>query len=370
MEHPPPMAHEELFDPLEIGDIDVAHRVLMAPLTRSRAKQPGDVPHEINATYYVQRAAAGMIIAEATSISPLAKGYAFIPGIHTDEQEAGWKMVVDAVHEAGGTMLLQLFHSGRVGHRDLLPEGEVPVAPSAIRANTKTYTTAESGMVDVDEPRALAAEEIPGIVEEYRAAAERAKRAGFDGVEIHGANGYLLDQFTRDGTNKRTDEYGGDVANRIRFPLMVAEAVAEVFGPGRVGYRISPTGDFNEMSDSDPLNTFATLAHALSELDLAYIHVVEAFGDGERDEASAAAVRNVFDGVYIANGGYTGETGAQRIAEGKADAIAYGTLFISNPDLPHRLRKDAPLAEADPSTFYGGGAEGYIDYPTLESADV
>lgn len=364
------MANDALFDSLEIGAIDVDHRVLMAPLTRSRAKQPGDVPHEINATYYAQRATAGMIISEATSVSPLGKGYAFVPGMHTDAQEAGWKDVVDAVHAAGGIILLQLWHGGRVSHRDLLPEGEVPVAPSAIRAATQTYISADSGMVDVDEPRALTLDEIPGVVAEFRAAAERAKRAGFDGVEIHGANGYLLDQFTRDGTNQRDDAYGGSLENRLRFPLEVARAVADVFGPGRVGYRVSPTGDFNEMSDSDPVNTFAALANALGEMDLAYIHVVEAFGPSARDEASAEAIRNVFDGVYIANGGYTGETGAERVTSGKADAIAYGSLFISNPDLPHRLKTDAPLADPDPTTFYGGGAEGYTDYPDLSQAEA
>ncbi|MDF1701175.1 MAG: alkene reductase [Planctomycetota bacterium] len=362
------MANEALFDKLEIGDLDVPHRVLMAPLTRSRASQPGDVPTAMNATYYAQRATAGLIVSEATSVSPLGKAYAFIPGMHTDEQEAGWKLVVDAVHEAGGLLLLQLFHGGRVGHHDLLPAGEVPVAPSALRAATQTYVSADSGMIDVDEPRALETSEIAGVVEEFRAAAERAKRAGFDGIELHGANGYLLDQFTRDGSNKRTDEYGGSLENRLRFPLEVARAVAEVFGPGRVGYRVSPSGGFNDMQDSDPVGTFAALADALSQLDLAYIHVVEAFGPVERDEASAEAIRNVFDGTYIANGGYTGETGSARVGSGKADAIAYGTPFISNPDLPLRLKTDAPLAEADPATFYGGTEVGYSDYPDLTAS--
>ena len=360
------MSHDALFHPLEIGAIDVPHRVLMAPLTRSRAGQPGDVPTELNATYYAQRATAGLIISEATCVSPMGKGYAFVPGIHTDAQEAGWRRVVEAVHAADGQIFLQLWHVGRISHRALLPEGQAPVAPSAIRAASQTYISADSGMVNVDEPRALDTEELPGIVDEYRAAAERAKRAGFDGVEIHGANGYLLDQFTRDGTNHRTDTYGGSLENRLRFPLKVTRAVCEVFGPDRVGYRVSPTGTFNDMSDSDPLETFATLAHELSELDLAYIHVVEGFAGAPRDEDSAEAIRNVFDGVYIANGGYTGETAAERVASGEADAIAFGTWFISNPDLPYRLGRDAPLAAADPSTFYGGGAAGYTDYPTLD----
>ncbi|MDJ0973375.1 MAG: alkene reductase [Planctomycetota bacterium] len=363
------MAHDALFQPLDIGGVHVPHRILMAPLTRSRAKQPGDVPWELNATYYAQRASAGLIVAEATSISRHAKGYAFIPGVFTDEQEAGWKAVVDAVHAEGGRILLQLFHCGRISHTELL-DGDAPVAPSALKAASQTYISAESGMVDVSEPRALETDEIAGVVDEYRQAAARAKAAGFDGVEIHGANGYLLDQFTRDGTNQRTDAYGGSLENRLRLPLEVARAVSEVFGADRVGYRISPTGDFNDMKDSNPIETFAALAAGLSGLGLAYIHVVEGFAGSPRDEDIAASVRAAFDGVYVANGGYTGETGAERIASGKADAIAYGTLFISNPDLPHRLQHEATLADADPKTFYGGGPEGYTDYPALDTAEA
>ena len=310
------MAHDALFQPLAIGDIQSPHRVLMAPLTRSRAEQPGDVPWSLNATYYAQRASAGLIVAEATSVSPLGKGYAFVPGIHTDAQEAGWKGVVDAVHEAGGRILLQLWHGGRISHVDLLPDGQAPVAPSAIQAKSQTYVSADSGMIDVSAPRALDTDEIPGVVDEFREAAERAKRAGFDGVEIHGANGYLLDQFTRDGTNHRDDAYGGSLENRLRFPLEVVKAVADVFGAGRVGYRISPTGDFNEMADSDAKATFTALAKELSDLGLAYIHVVEGFAGAPRDEDVAGAVRAAFDGVYIGNGGYTGASGAARFASG------------------------------------------------------
>ncbi len=362
------MANDALFQPLDIGAIHVPHRVLMAPLTRSRAKQPGDVPWELNTTYYTQRASAGLIVTEATCVSPMGRGYAFIPGIYTDEQEAGWKAIVDSVHAEGGRILLQLWHSGRVGHRDLSPNGEAPIGPSAIHAETQTYISADSGMVPVDAPRALETDEIAGVVAEWRVAAERAKAAGFDGTEIHGANGYLVDQFTRDGSNQRTDDYGGSLESRLRFPLEVTQAVADVFGADRVGYRISPKGSFNDMKDSNPVETFSTLARRLSELGLAYIHVVESLWDQERDEESAAAIRDAFQGVYIANGNYTGETGAARIESGQADAIAYGTLFIANPDLPRRLREAAALAEADPNTFYGGAEAGYTDYPALDAA--
>ena len=360
------MAHDALFQPLQIGAIDVPHRVLMAPLTRSRAQQPGDVPWELNATYYAQRASAGLIVTEATSVSAMAKGYAFVPGIFTDAQEAGWKQIVDAVHAKGGRILIQLWHGGRISHTDLLPDGQAPIAPSAIQASPD-HISADSGMVDVPAPRALEIEEIAGVVAEWRAAAERAKRAGFDGAEIHGANGYLLDQFTRDGTNQRTDDYGGSIENRLRFPLEVTRAVADVFGADRVGYRVSPTGAFNDMQDSDPQATFGALASALSDMGLAFIHVVESVFGTPRDEESAATVRAAFDGVYIANGSYDGASGAERIAAGQADAIAYGTHFLANPDLPARLAQDAELNAADPDTFYGGGEAGYTDYPALAS---
>ncbi len=364
------MSTDALFQPLTLGDLELPSRVLMAPLTRSRSKQPGDIPWELNAEYYAQRASAGLIIAEATQVSPMGKGYAFTPGIHTDAQVVGWKLVTDAVHAAGGRIYLQLWHVGRISHVDLLPEGAAPVAPSAIAAQSQTYISADSGMVAVSEPRALAIDELPGIVDEFRQGAQRAKAAGFDGVEIHGANGYLLDQFTRDGPNKREDAYGGSIENRLRLPLEIAAAVAEVWGAGNVGYRISPVGAFNDMSDSDPVATFGALATGLGDLGLGYIHVVEAFGGQERDEATCAAVREAFGGVYIANGGYTSETANERIATGAADAIAFGTLFIGNPDLPARIRSGGPYNEADGASFYGGGAHGYTDYPTLEAEAV
>ncbi len=357
-----------LHESLTVGAITLPNRVLMAPLTRARSAQPGDIPQAINATHYAQRASAGLIIAEASQISPQGKGYAFTPGIYSAEQVEGWRLVTDAVHEAGGRIFLQLWHVGRVSHVDLQPNGADPVAPSAIRSPAQTIISATSGRVDVSMPRALETDEIPGIVEQYRSAAQNAKDAGFDGVEIHGANGYLLDQFSRTGTNKRTDAYGGSLENRLRLPLEVADAVVGVWGADRVGYRISPTGDFNGMSDDNPAQTFSTLATALSDRGLAYLHVVEEFRGSTRDEAILDPIREAFKGVYIANGGYTAATAQERISSGKADAIAFGALFIANPDLPERLRLGADLNEPDPSTFYGGDEKGYNDYPFLEAA--
>ncbi len=359
------MPSDPLFDSLSVGAIAAPNRVFMAPLTRSRAAQPGNVPWELNAEYYGQRASAGLIIAEATQVSEMGRGYAFTPGIHSDAQVAGWRGVTDVVHAEGGRIVLQLWHVGRISHVDLLPGGAAPVAPSAIAAKSQTYISATSGMVDVSPPRALETAEIPGIVEEYRLAATNAKAAGFDGVEIHGANGYLLDQFTRDGTNKRNDAYGGGVEQRLRFPLEVAAAVADVWGADRVGYRISPMGLFNDMADSDPVRTFGRLAEELSGMGLAYIHVLESFGGQARDEATNDAVRGAFSQVYIANGGYTADLARQRILGGKADAVAFGVPFIANPDLPERFRQEAELNAADEATFYGGDAKGYTDYPAL-----
>ena len=370
-------ASEKLTSPIALGEIDAPNRIFMAPLTRSRSKQPGDIPWALNAEYYRQRAGSGLIISEATQVSPQGKGYAFTPGIHSDEQIAGWKQVTDAVRDTGGRIFLQLWHVGRISHKDLQPSGEAPVAPSAIAAKSQTYTSAESGMVPTSTPRALETSEIPGIVEQFRIGAQNAKKAGFDGVEIHGANGYLLDQFTRDGTNKRTDSYGGSIENRIRLPLEVAEAVAEVWGPGRVGYRMSPLGQFNDLSDSTPFETFGALAEGLGKLGLAYLHNVEAFGGAPRDaeaERVIAEVRTRFKNaggsIYISNGGLTPEEAEARLVKGLADAVAFGTLFISNPDLPARIERGGPYNEADQSTFYGGAEKGYTDYPSLEEASA
>ena len=358
-----------LFESLKIGDIASPNRILMAPLTRSRARRPGDVPGSLNATYYAQRASAGLIVSEATQVSQQGRGYAGTPGIHTDEQVAGWRLVTGAVHRAGGLIVAQLWHVGRISHTDLQPGGIPPVAPSAIRADAQTYVGFDSGPVPVSEPRALETEEIPGIVEQYVFAAQQAKAAGFDGVELHGANGYLLDQFTRDGANRRTDAYGGSLDNRLRLPVEVARGVADVWGPGRVGYRISPFATFNAMSDGDPERTFGTLAERLGGLGLAYLHVVE------RDQTQTdftpeqdrltGLLKERFGGVYVANGSYDGPTARARIRAGRADAIAFGRPFIANPDLPARLRVGAELAEPDPATFYGGGEGGYTDYPAL-----
>lgn len=356
---------DPLFRPLTAGELLLPNRVLMAPLTRSRSTQPGDVPNALNAEYYAQRAGAGLIISEATQVSPQGKGYAMTPGIHTDEQVAGWRLVTDAIHRAGGRIVLQLWHVGRISHTDLQPDGATPVAPSAIRAESQTYTSADSGMVPVSEPRALETDEIPGIVTQFRRGAQRAKDAGFDGVEIHGANGYLLDQFTRSGTNLRTDAYGGSLEKRLRFPIEVAEAVAGVWGSGRVGYRIAPSGAFNSMSDDDPIETFGTLAEKLGAMKLAYLHNAEAFAGSPRQDDVIDAVRTAFRGVYIANGSYTGESARERLSAGKADAIAFGELYIANPDLAQRFRANAPLNEPNRATYYGGGPEGYTDYPTL-----
>ena len=366
-------SNDPLFQPIQLAGLTLPNRILMSPLTRSRSTQPGDVPNDMNARYYAQRASVGLIIAEATQVSPQGKGYAFTPGIYSDEQVAGWRKVTSAVHEAGGRIHLQLWHVGRISHPALQPDGGQPVAPSAIRAEgAQTYISADSGMVDVGEPRALATEEIPGVVEQYRHGAENALRAGCDGVEIHGANGYRIDQFLRSGTNRRTDEYGGSLEHRLRFPTQVAHAVAEVWGPERVGIRVSPTGSFNHMHDDDPAETYGAFAARLDAAGLAYIEVVEDSFQGNqgsgRPEAVIDAIRANFSRPYIANGGYTADEARSRIETGRCDLVSFGRLMISNPDLPARFRTGAALNEWDETTFYGGGEEGYVDYPSLADA--
>jgi len=360
-----------LQEPLTLGAITLPNRILMAPLTRARSKQPGDIPQALNATHYAQRASAGLIISEASQISSQGKGYAFTPGIHSDEQVEGWRLVTDAVHEAGGRIFIQLWHVGRISHVDLQLGGAAPVAPSAIRSKSQTIISADSGRVDVSMPRALETDEIPGIIEDYRVAAQNAKDAGFDGVEIHGANGYLLDQFTRTGSNQRTDQYGGSLENRLRLPIEVTNAVVDVWGADRVGYRIAPTGEMNDMSDVNPAETFSMLATMLGDIGLAFLHVVEVFRGSKRDDAILDPIRKAFPNVYIANGDYSAETANERIVRGKADAVSFGELFIANPDLPARLETGATLNEPDQSTYYGGDEKGYNDYPTLaESASA
>jgi N-ethylmaleimide reductase len=358
------MSLANLFSPINLGDIALQHRVVMAPLTRSRAAQPGDIPQDLNVEYYQQRASAGLIITEATQISPQAKGYAYTPGIYSEQQLAGWKAVTKAVHAKGGKIVAQLWHVGRISHREVQQNGELPVAPSAIAPEGQAFT--EKGFLDFETPRALTIEEIPQVVEQYRQAAKNAKLAGFDGVEVHAANGYLLDQFLKDGSNQRDDSYGGSIENRARLTLEVTAAVAEELGSGRVGIRISPTGTFNSMSESNPQALFNYLADKLSEMNLAYLHVVENFGGAPaREDFSFAELRRHYKGVYMANGGYSAATAEQAIAEGKADVVSFGSAFIANPDLPERFKQGAALNELDQNTLYGGGAQGYTDYPSL-----
>ena len=358
---------EKLFTPLQLGDLTLPNRVIMAPLTRNRALPDGDVPHELNAKYYAQRASAGLIIAEATQSSPEGKGYIQTPGIHSDAQVAGWQKVTDAVHAKGGRIFLQLWHVGRISHVSLQPDGKQPVAPSPIAANAQTFI--ETGFADVSEPRALETDEIARLLDDYRKAAENAKAAGFDGVELHSANGYLLDQFLRDGTNKRTDAYGGSVENRTRLLAEVLDTITKVFSPKRVGARFSPFSTFNDMSDSDPMTTFATAIARANDAGLGYLHLVEGEMGQSRNlppDADMAKLRAGFDGAYMANNGYNRQLAIKAVESGAADLIAFGRPFLANPDLVERLEKGAPLNEPDQNTFYGGDARGYTDYPTLE----
>ncbi len=357
-----------LFAPVTIGDLTLPNRIAMAPLTRNRAIEPNTVPSPLAPLYYRQRAAAGLLISEATQISQQGQGYVWTPGVFSDPQVEAWRKVTDAVHEEQGHIFLQLWHVGRISHVSLQPEGGAPVAPSAIPAKTKTFIA--SGFADVSAPRALETGEIAGIVADYAHAAACARRAGFDGVEIHGANGYLIDQFLRDGSNKRTDAYGGSLENRMRFALEVVDAVLKVWPATRVGYRIAPTSPANDISDSNPQATFNALAEALTQRNLAYLHVVEGATGGARDVApfDYLALKRAFSGAYIANNGYTRDMAIAAIRDNRADMVAFGRAFISNPDLVERLRLDAPLAEGDRKTYYGGGAEGYTDYPEWKAA--
>jgi len=363
----------KLFEPLQIGSLTLPNRIIMAPLTRMRAKQPGNIPHELNATYYAQRASAGLIISEATQISQQGQGYPATPGIHSPEQVQGWTLVTDAVHQAGGRIFLQLWHVGRISHPSHQPNGALPVAPSALAAANSGTFTADWQETPILVPRALAIEEIPGIVADYKTAAENAKAAGFDGVEIHGANGYLLDQFLQDGSNLRTDHYGGSIQNRARLLLEVMDAVIGVWGNNRVGVRLSPYGTFNDMRDRDPITLFT---HVLGELDargLGYIHLIEprssnaGMQDASLEDAPQAAslFRGAFKTVLISAGGHTPDSAREYIETNLADAVAFGRHYISNPDLPERIRRSAPLTPYDRATFYGGDSKGYTDYLTL-----
>jgi N-ethylmaleimide reductase len=355
----------DLFAPVSMGSIELANRIVMAPLTRSRCDEDG-VPHELHATYYAQRASAGLIVAEATNISAQGRGYAATPGIWSEEQVAGWKKVTDAVHAAGGKIVSQLWHAGRFSSVDLQSNGEAPVAPSAIQAEGNTYTV--GGFVPVSMPRALETAEIPGIIEQYKHAAENAKRAGFDGVEVHSANSYLLDQFLRDSTNQRTDQYGGSIENRARLTLEVTQALVDIWGSGRVGIRLSPvTPDAgNTPPDSNVMGLYGYLIQQLNKFNLAYLHFVEGATATSREVPEGVdmdALSAQFNGPFIGNNNYDLEMAVERRAQGKIDAVAFGRLFISNPDLVARLRHGAELAIAPRESYYGGGAKGYTDWP-------
>ncbi len=364
------MSTSKLFEPFKLGPITLANRIVMAPLTRNRAIPEGLVPSSLAAEYYGQRASAGLLITEASQVSQQGQGYQDTPGIYSDAQVAAWKKVTDEVHKRGGKIFIQLWHVGRISHVDLQPNGGKPVAPSAIKAATKTFVGGK--FADVSEPRALELNEIPGIVDDFRKAAANAIKAGFDGVEIHGANGYLLDQFARDSSNKRTDEYGGSIQNRARLMLEVAAAVAKQIGPERTGIRISPVTPANDVSDSDPQALFDYITDELNKLKLVYIHVIEGATGGPRDVApfDYASLRKRFSGAYIGNNAYDLTLANRQLDSGAADLIAFGKPFIANPDLVERLRQNAPLNEGDKATYYGGGAKGYTDYPTLESAQA
>ncbi len=354
----------DLFSPYRLGDLALANRMVMSPMTRSRAVE-GNVPHPLAATYYVQRASAGLIISEATQVSPQGVGYVRTPGIHSAEQVAGWRAVTDAVHRAGGRIFAQLWHVGRVSHPDF-HGGALPVAPSAIAPEGEVFTG--KGRVPMVTPRALETGEIAGIVAQFRRAAENAKEAGFDGVELHGANGYLLDQFLRDGANRRTDAYGGSVVNRARFPLEVVDAVLDIWRPQRVGYKVAPNFSMLSMSDSNPVETFSYLTEQLSRRGLAYLCVAEPIAGPAvvpADKRITPLLRRAFRGAFVVNGGYDAQSGNAAIARGEADLVAFGVPFLANPDLPARFKTGASLNTPDPATFYAGEEKGYLDYPAL-----
>ncbi len=362
-----------LFEPTQAGSLQLANRIVMAPLTRNRS--PNAVPTPLAITYYAQRASAGLLITEGTAISQQGQGYSDVPGLYGADQIAAWRKVTDAVHAAGGKIVTQIWHVGRVSHVDLQAGGQAPVAPSAIAAKTKTYLVkdGQGGFAETSTPRALALDEMPGIVADFRRAARAAIDAGFDGIEVHGANGYLIDQFLKLGANQRTDAYGGSIANRTRLPLEIMRAVAEEIGGARVGLRISPVTPANDINDPDPQPLFEHLVRELGTLGLAFLHVVEGATGGPREIADRpfdygklkAAYRAAGGkGAWMVNNGYDKALAEKAIADG-ADLVAFGKPFISNPDLVRRLRENAPLQELDKATMYGGGAKGYTDYPTL-----
>jgi N-ethylmaleimide reductase len=359
------MSGVDIFSPFTLGPLTLPNRVVMAPMTRNRAG-PGNVPVPLNATYYAQRASAGLIVSEATQVSPQGVGYPGTPGIHSPEQVAGWKLVTDAVHRAGGRIYLQLWHVGRISHPSLQPSGALPVAPSAIAPAGQAMTY--DGMKPFVTPRALETAEIAGVVEDFRRGAENARQSGFDGVELHGANGYLIDQFLRDGSNKRTDRYGGGAANRARLLIEVTEAITGVWGADRVGVRLSPAAAFNDMADSHPAATFSAAVSELNRFGLAYLHIVEpiagdAVAAGEMPDIRF--FRKIWRGALIGNKGYDLAHANAVIRDGSADLVSFAALFIANPDLPERFRRGGPFNPPDRKSFYGGSASGYTDYPAI-----
>jgi N-ethylmaleimide reductase len=363
-------ATADLFQPVAFGPYTLTNRIVMAPLTRSRA-QKGDIPSLLASEYYRQRSGAGLIIAEATQISPQGKGYAFTPGIYNAAQVEGWQSVTAAVHAAGGRIFLQLWHVGRISHPNLQPNGQLPVAPSAVQPAGKAFT--EEGFVPFVTPRALELSEIPGIIEQYRLAAQHALAAGFDGVEIHAANGYLIDQFLRDKTNLRTDAYGGSLENRTRLLLEATAAVVGVWGADRVGVRLSPISPANDIADSDPQTLFSYVVEQLNQFGLLYLHLVEGATGGPREVENGfdlQILRRIFKGIYMANNGYDLALALKAREQGLAELIAFGRPFIANPDLVARLQQGAPLEKLNPDTLYGGGAHGYTDYPALGAAQA
>jgi N-ethylmaleimide reductase len=361
-----------LFDPIQIGDIALANRVVMAPLTRNRA--PGQLPNDLMRLYYTQRASAGLIVTEATQVSAQGQGYLDTPGIYSPEQVAGWRKITDAVHAAGGKMVVQLWHVGRISHTSLQPGGAAPVSSTARPAIGKTFTA--DGFVDCSTPRALRTDEMPGLIASYRQAARNAMAAGFDGVEVHGANGYLLEQFLRDSINDRTDAYGGSIENRARLLIEVMTAVVAEIGGGRTGLRLSPITPVNDAAqDSDAQALYGHVVQQLAPLKLAFLHLIEGQTGGARDLSDKgvtafdyAALRAVYGGAWMVNNGYSRAMALDAVASGTADLVAFGKPFISNPDLVRRLREDAPLTKWVQATLYGGGAAGYTDYPTLDAS--
>jgi N-ethylmaleimide reductase len=360
------MTTRNLFTEHRLGQLILPNRFVMAPMTRNRA-EAGSVPGDLIATYYTQRASAGLMVTEATQVAPEGVGYPHTPGIHTREQVDGWRKVTSLVHRVGGRIYLQLWHVGRISHPLFQPDGALPVAPSAIAAAGTSYTP--EGPRPFVTPRALDIAEIPGIVEQFRRGARNALEAGFDGVELHGANGYLPDQFLRDGTNQRQDAYGGTVENRSRFLLEIVQALVDVWGPDRVGVRLSPSGTFNDMRDSNPLATFSHAVRELDRLGIVYLHLVEGSDADARHGGMVVPterLRPLFRRTLIVNGSYDRDRGNAAVRERRADLVSFGKLFLANPDLPRRLKEGAALNLPDPSTFYGGDARGYIDYPSMQ----